>query len=317
LIGALVAVVLLVGGGVIAATNFSRDDKPAAAPSSTPTAGPTGPPPNTGPFTGIYRVDFDRATRLDGVGDPSASPATGTYGLRSVCRPGGCVATGSKFTGDVAFASTLVFDQVGPSWVAVALAPSPCKDATTETWHVFTLQPRPDGSLAGEYIRLTETGCQEKRGVTFKRTGDVDVDADFKGLPNPEKLPPRVVSPAEALHGRYRITRTYAGMGTQELGESAVTTYCLRAGDRCMSYFSVAAGDIALIFSGGNWVEKHESDGPCPTGEMSHLTATAQFPLPQPPQNPIQELTGHGTWVQTGACAVNLNIDETFTRTGD
>ncbi len=319
LIGALAAVAVLVAGGVFAVVNFTSDDKPAAAttPSNTAAASPPAPPPNTGPFTGIYRVDFARATRLDGVGDPNAAPSAGTYGLRSVCRPGGCVATASKFTGDVAFASTTVFDQVGESWLAVALAPSPCKDATTETWHVFRLQPRPDGTLAGEYIRLTENGCQEKRGVTFTRTGDVDVDADFKGLPDPAKLPPRVVSPAEALHGRYRITRTYSGMGTQQLGESAVTTYCLRTDDRCMSYFSVAAGDIALVFSGGNWVEKHESDGPCPTGEMSHLTATAQFPLPQPPQNPIQELTGRGTWVQTGTCAVDLSINETFTRTGD
>jgi serine/threonine-protein kinase len=318
LIGALAAVPVLVVGGVIAAANLSRDEKPAATtPSSAPIASPPPPAPNTGPFTGIYRADFDRATRLDGVGDPNAAPSAGTYGLRSMCRPGGCVATASKFTGDVAFASTMVFDQVGESWVAVALAPSPCREATTETWHVFRLQPRPDGSLAGEYIRLTESGCQEKRAVTFTRTGDVDVDADFKGLPDPAKLPPRVVSPAEALHGRYRITRTYSGMGTQQLGESAVTTYCLRDGARCISYFSVAAGDIALVFSGESWVEKHESDGPCPTGEMSHLTANAQFPLPQPPQNPIQELAGHGTWVQTGACAVNLRIDETFTRTGD
>jgi serine/threonine protein kinase len=318
LIGALVAVAVLVAGGIIAATNLSRDHTPAAAtPTNTPTASRTGSPPNTGPFTGIYRADFGRATRLDGVGDPAAAPSTGAYGLRSVCRPGGCVATASQFNGDVAFASTMVFDQVGASWMAVALAPSGCKNATTETWHVFTLQPQPDGTLAGQYIRLTSNQCQEKRAVTFTRTGDVDVDADFKGLPDPAKLPPRVVSPAEALHGRYSITRTYSGMGTQQLGESAVTTYCLRAGDRCMSYFSIAAGDQPLIFENGNWGWKDESDGPCPNGEMSHLSASAQFPLPQPPQNPIQELTGHGTWVQTGSCAVNLTIDETFTRTGD
>jgi len=199
----------------------------------------------------------------------------------------------------------------------VALAPSPCKNVTTDAWHVFTLQPQPDGSLAGEYIRLTANQCQEKQPVTFTRTGDVDVDADFKGVPDPDKLPPRVVSPAEALRGRYRIARTYSGMGTQQLGESAVTTYCLRDGNRCMSYFSVAAGDLPLIFEGGNWAWKDESDGPCPNGQMSHLSATAQFPLPAPPQNPIPELTGHGTWVQTGSCAVNLKIDETFTRTGD
>jgi serine/threonine-protein kinase len=85
-----------------------------------------------------------------------------------------------------------------------------------------------------------------------------------------------------------------------------------------MSYFPINSGDLALVFGGGKWEWKHESDGPCPAGEMSHLKASAQFPLPQPPQNPIPTLTGHGTWVQTGgSCGVNLNFDETFTRTGD
>ena len=42
-----------------------------------------------------------------------------------------------------------------------------------------------------------------------------------------------------------------------------------------------------------------------------------QYPLPQPPQNPIPSLSGHGTWVQTGSCAVDFEFDETFTRTGD
>jgi serine/threonine-protein kinase len=182
---------------------------------------------------------------------------------------------------------------------------------------VFTLQPQPDGSLAGEFIRLTPNQCQEKSTVTFTRTGDVDVNADFKGVPDPASLPQRVVSPAEALHGRYRITRAFSGVGSQTMGESNVTTYCLRAGDRCMSYFSVASGDIPLVFGDGNWEWKDETDGPCPNGQMSHLTASGRFPLPQPPQNPIAELRGHGTWVQTGSCAVNYTIDETFTRTGD
>jgi serine/threonine protein kinase len=313
LVGAVVTVSLLVAGGVVAAVTFSRDDNPAA---TTPSGSAT-PAPNTGPFTGSYRADFGRATTLDGGGDPNSTPMTGTYGVRSVCRPSGCVATARKFSGDASFAPTLVFDQVGARWMAVAVAPSPCKNVTTDAWQVLTLQPRPDGTLAGELIRLTSNGCQEKRTATFTRTGDVDVDADFKGVADPSKLAPRVVSPAEALRGRYRVTRTFAGRSPQELGDSAVTTYCLRAGDRCMSYVSVASGDMPLAFSGGSWLWKDESDGPCPTGENSHLSVNAQFPLPQPPQDPIPVLSGHGTWVQTGACAVNVGFDETFTRTGD
>ena len=314
-IGALATVAVLVAGGVVAVVMLLRDDKPAAGPPATTTAGPA---PNTGPFTGIYRVDFGRASTLDGAGNPSSTAVTGKYGVRSVCRQAGCVATARKFSGDAAFAPTVVFDQVGASWVAVALAPSPCKGATSQAWQVFTLQPRPDGSLAGDFVRLTSEQCQETRPVTFTRTGDVDVDADFRGVADPADLPPRVVSPAEGLRGRYRITRTFAGRAPQELGESPVTTYCLRSGDRCMSYFPINSGDLALVFGGGKWEWKDESDGPCPAGEMSHLKASAQFPLPQPPQNPIPSLTGHGTWVQTGgSCAVNLSFDETFTRTGD
>jgi predicted Ser/Thr protein kinase len=316
LIGALAAVAVLVAGGAFAVVKLSRNDKPAAStPTNTTAAAPA---PNTGPFTGIYRADFGRASTLDGAGNPSSTTVTGTYGVRSVCRPAGCVATASKFNGDASFAPTVVFDQVGASWVAVALAPSPCKNATSQTWQVFTLQPRPDGTLAGEFIRLTSEQCQEKRPVTFTRTGDVDVNADFRGVADPADLPPRVVSPAEALRGRYRITRTFAGRNPQELAESPVTTYCLRTGDRCMSYFPVASGDLPLVFGGGNWDWKNESDGPCPAGEMAHLKASAQFPLPQPPQDPIPTLSGHGTWVQTGgSCAVNVGFDETFTRTGD
>ncbi len=121
--------------------------------------------------------------------------------------------------------------------------------------------------------------------VTFTRTGDVDVNADFKGLVDPATLPPRVVSPAEALHGRYSVTRTFAGRVLQALGDPS-RYYLLPARRRspCMSYFSIASGDIPLEFAVGNWAWKDESDGPCPNGEMSHLSASAQFPLPQPPQ---------------------------------
>lgn len=33
--------------------------------------------------------------------------------------------------------------------------------------------------------------------------------------------------------------------------------------------------------------------------------------------HPIPGLTGQGTWIQTGSCAVNLGFGETFTRTGN
>jgi predicted Ser/Thr protein kinase len=320
LVGALVAVVLLVAGGVVAAVQLVRPGDPAATARSSATAAPgsAAPPRNSGPFTGVYRADFGRATGLDGAPRPGTAPSTGTYGLRSVCVSGRCVATASQFKGDAAFASTMVFDEVGDHWLSVVVAPGQCKGAQTETWQVFTLQPRPDGTLTGEHTRTTADLCAEKRTVTFTRTGDVDVDADFYALPDPADLPPRVVSPGEALRGNYHITRTFTMKGLAVLqADSPVTTDCLRTGDRCMSYFSVASGDIPLVFDGGKFTSTDRTQSPCPSGDLSNLTSDIRFPLPQPPQDPIQLLSGHGTWVQTGTCAVNLEFDETFTRTGD
>jgi hypothetical protein len=67
---------------------------------------------------------------------------------------------------------------------------------------VFTLQPRPDGTLAGESNQLMVVGCANKRPVTCTRTGDVGVNT----LPDPATLPPRVLSLAEALRGHYHET---------------------------------------------------------------------------------------------------------------
>jgi serine/threonine-protein kinase len=321
MIGALAGVAVLVAGGVVAAATLTRDDGPGtAAPSSTTTATPpsAGPEPNTGPFTGVYRANFGPATALNGAQVPGTSPSTGTYAVRSVCNSGGCVATASKMKGEEAFAPTMVFDEVGDHWLSVVVAPGQCKGAHTETWQVYRLQPRPDGGLSGEHTRTTADQCAEKRTVTFTRTGDLDLDADFFTPSDPAVLPPRVVSPAEGLRGRYHITRTFTMKGLPVLqADAPVVTDCLRTGDRCMSYFVVSAGDLPLVFDGGKWIWTDRTEGPCPNGDMSTLKADAQFPLPEPPQNPISQLSGHGTWVQTGSCAINLEFDETFTRTGD
>ena len=44
--------------------------------------------PSTGPFTGTYHVDFGPSTTLDGTSrEDDTGPATGTFDLRSTCRP--------------------------------------------------------------------------------------------------------------------------------------------------------------------------------------------------------------------------------------
>jgi serine/threonine protein kinase, bacterial len=327
-IAALVVVALLIVGGVFAVVKLTQPSRRAAtAPSKSATAQPNtaAPPANTGtapptaptvplaPFTGTYRANFGPVTDPEGNPVAGAAPSTGTYGLRSACGGAGCVATALRLSGETDFASRMVFDGIGGRWVAVALSASPCRGAVGEIWEVFTLQPNPDGTLTGQHTRSARNNCQETRTVTFTHTGDVDLNS----LPDPAILPPRVVSPAEAFHGHYQLTRTFTNGEPQLLGDNTIVTECLRSGYRCMSYFHAKMGDVPLVFGGGSWTWDESSDGKCPNGSPAHLNANGQYPLPQPPQNPIALLSGHGHWQQNGSCAVNLDFDETFTRTGD
>jgi hypothetical protein len=213
-------------------------------------------------------------------------------------------------------ASTAVFDQVGGRWVAVALDSEKCRDAPDEIWQVFTVEPCPDGTFTGEYRAAAASACAEKRTVSFTRTGDVDANS----LPDPGTLPPRVISPAEALDGRYHITRNFANGMPQQQDGPAVRTDCLRTGDRCMSYFHSGSFDTPMVFGGGNWTlhVEHDQDAPGCGGEV-YAKMTGQYPLPQPPKDPITLLTGHGHLDQTGSgsCEVNVDFDETYTRIGD
>src|SRR6185312_7770962 len=209
-----------------------------------------------------------------------------------------------------------VFDQVGGRWIGVNLGTHACRDNdSAEVWDVFTLQPGPDGGFTGDYSVFSGNECAGQHTVTFTRTSDVDVDT----LPDPAALPPRVVSPAEALRGRYHQRRTFKVQGVQQEIDFAVTTECLRTGDRCMSYFYASSGQVEpLLFGGGAWVLDTSVDGNCArSGAPMHMSNAGQYPLPQPPQNPIPRLTGHGKHVQTAPCALTSEFDETLTRTGD
>jgi serine/threonine-protein kinase len=300
--------VLLIVGGVVAGTVLTHDDKPAA---STP---PNTAPPGMPDFTGIYRADFSATTLMDGQTVEGATPSTARWGMRSVCRPGGCVATALRLSGEGPAVSSLVFDEVDGHWVAVGLGSDQCHNAPIEVWDVFTLQPRPDGTLAGEYSGTSSGGCSGEGTVTFARTGSIDVNT----LPDPAALPPRVVSPAEALRGHYQLTRNFTNGSPQQDLVYDVTTDCLRTGDRCMSYFHSPSDFRPLVFGDGNWTSNIEFDGNCPPpGGPTHLKFTAQYPMPEPAEDPIAQLIGHGRQEQTGTCAASTAVTETFKRTGD
>ncbi|MBW0016716.1 MAG: serine/threonine protein kinase [Mycobacterium sp.] len=321
LLGALAAVLMLVLAlGVTGVIKLAGHHKATAHTAGTPTVAskPTGPTANraanTGPFTGVYRAEFGKVTDLDDIQAPGASSATeDTYAVRSLCGSIGCVATATHLTGPTTLAQTLVFDQIGDRWVAVAIGNDKCQGADSEFWESFTLQPSANGTFTGEFTSTSANDCAGKHKVTFTRTGDVDLDT----LPDPANLSPRVVSPAEALHGHYRAMRTLRIPSTPEQTDYAVSTECLRTGDRCMSFFHSSSGaPEPLVFDDGSWVYNKEFDAQC-LGASMHVSETGQFPLPQPTRDPITLLTGHGSETQTGACAISVDYDETFTRTID
>jgi Protein kinase domain len=321
LVGALAGVgLLVVAGGVFAGVRLLAhhdSGQPGPQNGATSPGKTTTPPPNTGPFTGVYRAQFGQGTTLDDAAAAGTHPATDTYAVRSACGSNGCVATGSRLSGDFKLASSWVFDQVDGRWVAVALTTDKCRDAPAEVWQVLVLEPRPDGSLAGEYRGASANACDEKRSVTFTRTGDVDTNT----LPDPGGLPPRVRSPAEALHGRYHLARKFKFGIRPQQGDQAVVTDCLRTGDRCMSYFHSKASDTPLVFGGTSWdlhVEHDDNDPGC--GGAVYVKATGQYALPQPLQDPITQLIGHDHLDEsTGRpdCQWSVDYDETYTRTGD
>jgi serine/threonine-protein kinase len=304
-IAAAVAVIAVVITLVLVIANRDSGAGSAAAPSHTPA-------PNTGPFTGTFSVDLGPLTFLDGS-EPEGGPQKETWNLRSVCGANGCVATAARASGNTVLSSSLVFDDVGGRWLAVGVAPGKCSNADAERWEVFSLQPRPDGALAGEFSSISPAGCSSKRTVTFTRTGDALVDT----LNDSASLPARVVSPAQGLHGRYHATETFAAYPTPLENDYLGRTDCLRSGDRCVSIFYNRDNHQVLSFANGKWTEAREADGDCPQGGRSHVKRTVDYPLPQPPQDPIAVLTGRGHQQETGSACTGGDFDEKFVRTGD
>jgi tRNA A-37 threonylcarbamoyl transferase component Bud32 len=305
-IGAVIAVIGVVLA--IALTYTGNSPHPPAKPTETAL-------PNTGPFTGTYTADF--GPRVDVIGrDLPGSPPPGkeTWALRSMCGAGGCVATAARTAGHFRdHPPKLVFDDVAGRWIAVVLATQNCHNRDTEDWEFVWLQPHPDGSMSGEWIG-DSLDCYSKRNVTFTRAGDTDVAS----LPDPSAQSARVVSAAQGLHGVYHSTATMAGTKPSE-EDFHVQTVCLRAGDRCLSRFLTvdATGSHYMFFANGVWTRNNEDDYRCSDGRTSHRKIDGVYPAPNPPQDPIMQLTGHGHRDESGSACISGDYEQVLHRTGD
>ena len=312
LVGALVFIgtLIVVGSGVAVVELTRGDNVPATAPTTAAAGGAD--------FSGTYRADYGPGTDLEDKPVANAPATTSSWAVRSECGPSGCVATAANIAGSGnALLSNMNFDQLGGTWVAVGLASAQCGgEQPSELWVVLTLRPHPDGTLTGETIRAsTDSACAAKRTVKFTRAGD----ADPNKVPDPAVLPPRVVSPADALHGSYQQTTTFTD-GTVVPGKVLTAiTYCLRTGDRCMSLFHAAGGVVTLMYASDKWTRNEQGTTACGAGGTTQVTIKAEYPMPAQMDDPIALLTGRGSQIVApgGACTGGGDFTDKFERTGD
>ena len=306
---ALVVVIAVVAGFVL--TNAGKSSQPTGGGHAKTAL------PNTGPFTGTFTAKF--GAKLSSTGKEVQGAQLGeneTWYLRSACNAGGCAATALRSSGALNHPTSLVFDDIGDRWIAVTVATVKCKDQDVEEWNLVWLDPRPNGGMAGEWIS-DAIGCYSKRPVTFNRTGDTDVAS----LTDPATQPARVASPALGLHGVYHEVVTFpGGKYKPQDSDNSVATFCLRAGDRCISRFLRTDGSgiyELMIYTNGAWTRTSEFDTPCPAGGTAHTVINGVFPLPKPAPDPIPQLSGNGHKELSGSSCKSTDYAEVFNRTGD
>lgn len=315
--GALVGAIFMLVFVTVVVVNASGSESAdqSGSPSSTVTARPTPTAttiPNSGPFTGNYSVRLAAATSLTGKPwENSLKPPDEIWDVRSACGTSGCTAAGFRRNSGIS-SDVMVFDHIDGQWVAVNTRTTTCGGLQNEQFEVFVLAPGADGTMVGNLFVLSSNGCAEKYAVTFRRTYDVDM----ANMPDPSRFPARVVSPALGLWGRYHYTIAFANGYVSE-DDYAVTTYCLRTGTRCMSLFYDESTLVALVFEDEKWTDNEEYEGTCSKGGAAHIKRTSESPLPQPPQNPITLLVGHGHETISGGTCTGGEYEIRFERTGD
>jgi serine/threonine-protein kinase len=273
------------------------------------------PPRASGPIDGTYAVEFAAATKPNGQPYDNAPSGRETWVIKSACPASGCVATATKVDGSQSATSTMVLDEIDGRWTAVSASAGTCQNAPAEYWETMSLQAQPGGGLQGEFIARATTGCGRNQQVTFTRTGDVQ---DGVSTTDPAAQPARVESPAQALHGSYKETDTYTDGGRNTEVTFNIQTYCLRTGERCLSSWVNPDHAKVLVFSGAQWdLTTTSSNAACTNGGRADRNFSAQYPLPQPPQDPITLLTGRGHYTITGDCPFDSDFESRVERSGD
>jgi tRNA A-37 threonylcarbamoyl transferase component Bud32 len=306
-VAAVAVIALLVGVGIFAAVKLTGNPGPAA---------PKAQPSNSGPFTGTYTADFGPKLDVLGKEVPNAAPpGKETWNLRSTCGTSGCVATAKKTAGPfTGHAADMTFDDIAGRWIAVYLQPTKCQGRDVDEWTFIWLQPRPDGSMSGDWIS-DALDCYSKRSVTFTQNGDTDVAS----LPDPAAQPARVVSAGQGLRGVYHSSVKFTSSSKTPDQDFRVDTACLRSGDRCISRLVLTdgSGGILLFFANGAWTRTLEDDYTCGDGRTEHRKISTVFPAPTPPQDPIAQLTGRGYKETTGSSCKGGDFQQVLNRTGN
>lgn len=273
--------------------------------------------PPDAPLDGTFAVEFGSPTKPNGEPYPNAQGGNETWVIRSACRDDGCVAAATKVNGSRTTTSTLVLDEIDGRWEAVNSMRGTCQgDEQVELWEVFSLQSQPGGSLEGEFVVRSANGsCASNQPVTFTRTGDRQAGAS---VADPASQPARVASPAQSLHGSYQEVDTYVDGNRSAEVSFDIQTYCLRTGQRCLSYWLNPNDVKVLVFERNEWVLTNTStDSRCKNGEPARREIILNYPLPQPRQDPITLLTGRGHYTVTGGCPFNSDFESRVQRTGD
>jgi serine/threonine protein kinase len=314
-IAAAVGVVALVAALAVVIVN--RDDRTAPATlNSSITA--TGPLPSGPTFDGTFTAAYGPQATFSGAA-MDGFVAAAKWVVRSVCNQSGCVAAATTVNRPEGVL-TRIFDYVDGQWISVSAEPAngECAGVDIQRWERMTLRPQPDGSMVGDVNAAnSKYFCGGNSPVTFTRTGDSDAGVQTSDLAT---MTARVVSPVNGVHGRYHLAMRYTRPTAPESYDFDLvgTTFCLRGGDRCLNYLYGPIGVYALKFAAGQWTWSSSTKGTCATdGTPEQNDIAVVFPLPQPNQDPIQLIVGHGNVTFSGGCAGSVPADLTFTRIGD